>query len=100
MRVIVKEAHRRDVKKIGGDQSYSGNDNRTFCKENGIEESFTQKGRTRKNEVKNSLSENLQESGPRDGGSFWNQKEYYGPRMITARIKLTEIQLSSSVSIL
>ena len=24
------------VKKIGGDQGYSGNDNRTFCKENGI----------------------------------------------------------------
>lgn len=34
------------VKKIGGDQGYSGNDNRTFCKENGIETSFTQKGRT------------------------------------------------------
>lgn len=33
-----------DVKKIGGDQGYSGNDNRTFCKENGIETSFTQKG--------------------------------------------------------
>ena len=24
------------VKRIGGDQGYSGNDNRTFCKENGI----------------------------------------------------------------
>ena len=31
------------VKKIGGDQGYSGNDNRTFCKENRIETSFTQK---------------------------------------------------------
>ena len=29
------------VKKIGGDQGYSGNDNRTFCKENKIETSFT-----------------------------------------------------------
>ena len=31
------------MKKIGGDQGYSGNDNRTFCKENRIETSFTQK---------------------------------------------------------
>lgn len=31
------------VKKIGGDQGYSGNDNRTFCKENIIETSFTRK---------------------------------------------------------
>ena len=41
------------MKKIGADQGYSGNDNRTFCKENRIETSFTQKGRTGKNEVKN-----------------------------------------------
>ena len=41
------------VKKIGGDQGYSGNDSRTFCKENKIETSFTPKGRTGKNEVKN-----------------------------------------------
>ena len=32
------------VKKIGGDQGYFGNDNRTFCKENKIETSFSQKG--------------------------------------------------------
>ncbi len=31
------------VTKIGGDQGYSGNDNRTFCKENGIETSLTRK---------------------------------------------------------
>ena len=31
------------MKKIVGDQGYSGNDNRTFCKENRIETSFTQK---------------------------------------------------------
>ena len=48
-----------DVKKIGGDQGYSGNDNRTFCKENGIETSFTRKGRTGKNEVKNATKREL-----------------------------------------
>ena len=42
-----------EPEKIGGDQGYSGNDNRTFCKKNKIETSFTQKGRTGKNEVKN-----------------------------------------------
>ena len=47
------------VKKIGGDQGYSGNDNRTFCKENGIETSFTQKGRTGKNELRTLPNENL-----------------------------------------
>ena len=47
------------VKKIGGDQGYSGNDNRTFCKENGIETSFTQKGRTGKDEVKNATKREL-----------------------------------------
>ena len=40
---------------------YSGNDNRTFCKENGIETSFPQKGRTGKNEVKNATKRNLLE---------------------------------------
>ena len=47
------------VKKIRGDQGYSGNDKRTFCKENGIETSFTQKGRTGKNEVKNATKREL-----------------------------------------
>ena len=40
------------VKNIGGDKGYSGNDNRTFCIENDIETSFTQKDRTGKNGVK------------------------------------------------
>jgi len=48
-----------DVKTIGGDQGYSGNDNRSFCKDNGIETSFTQKGRTSKNETKNAIKREL-----------------------------------------
>ena len=55
------------VKKIGGDQGYSGNDNRTFCKENKIETSFTQKGRTGKNDVKNATKrETCQSESDRD----------------------------------
>ena len=47
------------VKKIGGDQGYSGSDNRTFCKENKIETSFAHTGRTGKNEVKNATKREL-----------------------------------------
>lgn len=83
-----------DVKKIGGDQGYSGNDNRTFCKENGIETSFTQKGRTGKNEVKNAAKRELARvRATAMEGSFGTQKEHYGLRKIAARIKSTEIML-------
>ena len=82
------------VKKIGGDQSYSGNDNRTFCKENKIETSFTQKGRTGKNEVKNATKRELARvRATAMEGSFGTQKEHYGLRKIAARIKSTEIIL-------
>ena len=65
------------VKKIGGDQGYSGNDNRTFCKENGIETSFTQKGRTGKNEVKNATKRELASvRATAMEGSFGTQKEH------------------------
>ena len=47
------------VKKVGGDQGYSGNDNRTFCKDNNIETSFTQKGKAGTNEVKNATKREL-----------------------------------------
>ena len=82
------------VKKIGGDQGYSGNDNRTFCKENGIETSFTQKGRTGKNEVKNAAKGELARVRATEmEGSFGTQKQHYGLRKIAARIKSTEILL-------
>lgn len=82
------------VKKIGGDQGYSGNYNRTFCKNNGIETSFTQKGRTGKNEVKNATKRELARvRATTMEGSFGTQKEHYGLRKIAARIKSTEIML-------
>ena len=82
------------VKKIGGDQGYSGNDNRTFCKENKIETSFTQKGRVGKNEVKNATKRELARvRATAMEGSFGTQKEHYGLRKIAARIKSTEIML-------
>jgi hypothetical protein len=82
------------VKKIGGDQGYSGNDNRTFCKKNRIETSFAQKGRTCKNEVKNATRRELTRvRATVMEGSFGTQKEHYGLRKIAARIKSTEIML-------
>lgn len=82
------------VKKIGGDQGYSGNDNRTFCKENKIETSFTQKGRIGKNEVKNATKRELARvRATAMEGSFGTQKEHNGLRKIAARIKSTEILL-------
>lgn len=81
-----------DVKKIGGDQGYSGNYNRTFCKDNGIETSFTQKGRTSKNETKNAIKRELARvRATTMEGSFGTQKEHYGLRKVIARIKTTEI---------
>lgn len=82
------------AKKIGGDQSYSGNGNRTFCKENGIETSFIQKGRTGKNEVKNATKKELAKvRATAIEDSFGTKKEHYGRRKIATRIKSTEIML-------
>ena len=82
------------MKKIGGDQGYSGNDNRTFCKENKIETSFTQKCRAGKNELKNATKRELSRvRSTAMEGSFGIQKEHYGQRKIAARIKSTEILL-------
>lgn len=82
------------VKKISGDHGYSGNDNRTFCKENKIETSFAQEGRTGKNELKNATTRELARvRATTMEGSFGTQKEHYGLRKIAARIKSTEITL-------
>ena len=82
------------VKKIGGDQGYSGNDNRIFCKNNKIETSFAQKGRTYKNEVKNvTRREFARVRATAMEGSFGTQKEHYGLRKIAERLKNTEITL-------
>ena len=82
------------IEKVGGDQGYSGNDNRTFCKDNNIETSFTQKGKAGTNEVKNATKRELARvRATAMEGSFGTQKEHYGLRKIAARIKSTEIML-------
>ena len=67
------------IEKVGGDQGYSGNDNRTFCKDNNIETSFTLKGKAGTNEVKNATKRELARvRATAMEGSFGTQKEHYG----------------------
>lgn len=55
---------------------------------NRIETSFTQKGRTGKNEVKNATKREVARvRATAMEGSFGTQKEHYGLRKIAARIK-------------
>ena len=63
-------------------------------KETKIETSFTQKGRSVKNEIKNATKRELARvRATAMEGSFGTQKEHYGLRKIAARIKSTEIML-------
>ena len=81
------------ITKLGGDCSYSGNENRSFCSGRGIETSFSQKGRKREsttsvNAVKKELA---RVRATAMEGSFGTQKEHYGLKRINGRIKKTEI---------
>ncbi len=84
----------KQTRKMIMNQGYSGNDNRTFCKDNNIETSFTQKGKAGTNEVKNATKRELARvRATAMEGSFGTQKEHYGLRKIAARIKSTGIML-------
>lgn len=89
--------HRRlfgvDVKKIGGDASYAGTDNRGFCKENGIQTSFVKRGRpTQEKKEQDYVRQELARvRATAMEGSFGIQKEHYAMRRIKARKKETEI---------
>ena len=89
--------HRRlfgvDVKKVGGDTSYAGTDNRDFCKENGIQTSFVKRGRPSqgKKEQDYVRQELARVRATAMEGSFGTQKEHYSMRRIKARKKETEI---------
>ena len=91
---LAKKLTGEEVKKIGGDHGYSGNENRAFCKENKIETSFPQKGRTGRNMVKNAVKRELSRiRATAMAGSLGIQKEYYGLKKIATRIKSTEVLL-------
>ena len=79
--------------KFGGDCSYSGNGNRSFCSERGIETSFSQKGRKREATAAASMvkKELARVRATAMEGSFGTQKEHYGLKRVNGRTKKTEI---------
>ena len=81
------------ITRLGGDCSYSGNENRTFCSTRGIETSFSQKGRKREATASASVvrKELARVRATAMEGSFGTQKEHYGLKRINGRIKKTEI---------
>ena len=82
-----------DVRKIGGDTGYAGSDNRSFCKENGIEPSFVKRGRPSQIPKEKDFV-HLKLARVRTTameGSFGMQKQYYSMSRIKARKRDTEI---------
>ena len=81
------------ITKLGGDCSYSGNDNRSFCSERGIVTSFAQKGKNREASTFVSMvkKELARVRATAMEGSFGTQKEHYGLKRINGRIKKTEV---------
>ena len=81
------------ITKLGGDCSYSGNDNHTFCSDENIVTSFVQKGKKREASASVSLvrKELARIRATAMEGSFGTQKEHYGLKRINGRVKRTEI---------
>jgi hypothetical protein len=82
-----------EVKKIGGDTSYAGKENRDFCKEKDIQTSFVKRGRPSKTAKEKDFvrQELARVRATTMEGSFGTQKEHYSMRRIKARKKETEI---------
>ena len=82
-----------DVKKVGGDTSYAGQENRDFCKEKDIQTSFVKRGRPSKTAKEKDFvrQELARVRATTMEGSFGTQKEHYSMRRIKARKKETEI---------
>ncbi len=74
---------------LSGDDIYATNDNRTYCRTQGIVHSFKRKGRAGKYEdqYKELRSILRKERATRMEGSFGTEKEYYGLQKIKTRTK-------------
>ena len=82
-----------DAKKVRGDAGYTGNANREYRREKGIQTSFVKRGRSSFVKKNNDIVHNelARVSATRMEGSFGTQKEHYGLKRIKARTMLTEI---------
>ena len=92
---LAEKLFEEKITKLAGDCSYSGNENRSFCSERGIETSFSQKGKAPGTKTSvNALKKELARiRATAMEGSFGTQKEHYGLKRINARIKKTEIMI-------
>ena len=81
-----------DITHLSGDDIYATNDNRTYCRLQGIVHSFKRKGRAGKHEgqYKELRSILRKERATRMEGSFGTEKEYYGLQKIKARTRKNE----------
>lgn len=79
--------------KLGGDTGYASEENRKFCKENGIQTSFVKRGRPsqEKTETDYVRKELARVRATTMEGSFGTHKEHYSLRRVKARRKATEI---------
>lgn len=91
--ILAEKLFREKITRLGGDSSYSGNENRSFCSGRGIETSFSQKGRKRESttSVSTIKKELARVRATAMEGAFGTQKEHYGLKRINGRIKKTEI---------
>ena len=82
-----------DLKYLAGANSYSGNENRTLCREKHIETNFAQKGRkTADHDGKEFIRKELARVRATSmEGSFGTQKEHYSLRKILSMTRKTEI---------
>lgn len=77
---------------VSADDIYATNDNRSYCKKEGIVHGFKRKGKPGKYEDQRAslYTELRKERATRMEGSFGTEKEYYGLKRIKARIQKNE----------
>jgi hypothetical protein len=81
-----------NITHLSGDDIYAANDNRTYCRLQGIVHSFKRKGRAGKHEDQYKELRTIlrKERATRMEGSFGTEKEYYGLQKIKARTQKNE----------
>ena len=96
IRLIPSVRYGRDlmgnISHLSGDDIYATNDNRTYCRLQGIVHGFKRKGRAGKQEDQYKELRTIlrKERATRMEGSFGTEKEYYGLQKIKARTEKNE----------
>lgn len=90
--ILAEKLFREKITRLGGDSSYSGNENRSFCSGRGIETSFSQKCRKRESttSVSTIKKELARVRATAMEGAFGTQKEHYGLKRINGRSQVED----------